>query len=164
MAIAGTLKYDTKLDTNDYQKGLNQISASTIAKGALMADAFKMVAGKIIDVVKSGIEYNATIEQLTTSFEVMTGSADKATKLVEKLKDLGARTPYELTGLAQTVQTLMQYGLTAEEAYNATINFGDIAQGSAEKMQSIALAFGQMSSAGKVNMQDIKQINYCLVL
>jgi tape measure domain-containing protein len=158
MAVAGTLTYDTKLDTKDYQKGLNQISATTIAKGTLMADAFKLVASKLIEVVKGGITYNATIEQLATSFEVMTGSADEATKLVEKLKILGSSTPYELTGLASTVQTLMQYGLTADEAYDATINFGDIAQGSAEKMQSIALAFGQMSSAGKVNMQDIKQM------
>ena len=52
----------------------------------------------------------------------------------------------------------MQYGLSADEAYEATLNFGDIAQGSAEKMQSIALAYGQMSSAGKVNMQDIRQM------
>lgn len=164
MAVAGSLIYDTKLDTEDYQKGLDKISSATIAKGTLMADAFKLVANKLIDVAKGGIQYNATIEQLATSFEVMTGSADEATKLVEKLKKAGAETPYELAGLAETTQILMQYGLTSDEAYKATMNFGDIAQGSAEKMQSIALAYGQMSSAGKVNMQDIKQIRiYCLV-
>lgn len=164
MNVAGTLNYDTKMDTKGYQKGLDGITASTIAKGQIMAEVFMYIAKQIVNVVKSGVEYNATIEQLSTSFEVMTGSADEATKIVEKLKKLGASTPYELVGLAQTTQTLMQYGLTAEEAYNATVNFGDIAQGSAEKMQSIALAYGQMSSAGKVNMQDIKQIRiYCLV-
>lgn len=158
MAVAGTLKYDTKLDTKDYQKGLEQISASTIAKGTLMADAFKLVANKLIDVVKGGITYNATIEQLSTSFEVMTGSADEATKLVERLKKAGAETPYELTGLAETTQLLMQYGLDAEEAYNSTMQLGDISQGSAEKMQRIGMAYGQMSSAGKVHLQDIKQM------
>src|SRR5574343_282542 len=158
MAVAGTLTYDTKLDTKDYQKGLNSISAFTIAKGQLMANAFKTVANKIVDVVKSGVQYNATIEQLSTSFEVMTGSADKATKLVEKLKEAGAETPYELTGLAETTQLLMQYGLTSDDAYKSTMSLGDISQGSAEKMQRIAMAYGQMSSAGKVQLQDVKQM------
>ena len=35
---------------------------------------------------------------------------------------------------------------------------GDVSQGSAEKMNSIALAYGQMSSAGKVNLMDVKQM------
>ena len=86
MAVAGTLKYDTKLDTKDYQKGLEQISASTIAKGTLMADAFKLVANKLIDVVKGGITYNATIEQLSTSFEVMTGSAHTRINKIKLVK------------------------------------------------------------------------------
>ena len=54
-------------------------------------------------------------------------------KLVERLKKAGAETPYELTGLAETTQLLMQYGLDAEEAYNSTMQLGDISQGSAEK-------------------------------
>lgn len=156
--IAGTLNYDTKLDTKDYEKGLKSISASTIAKGQIMADVFKSIAKEIYNVVKQGVQYNATIEQLSTSFEVMTGSADEATKLIEKLKKVGAETPYELTGLASTVQLLMQYGMTSDEAYNSTLQLGDIAQGSADKMQGIALALGQMSSYGKVTLVDIKQM------
>lgn len=130
--------------------GTNAVKATAKAIGGVSA---LMQAGAVM-----GLKYNAEIEQLTTSFEVMTGSTQKATELTKKLKDLGAKTPYDLKGLSQTTQTLMQYGLSADDAYNATLSMGDIAQGSADKMQSIALAFGQMSSAGKVNMQDIKQM------
>ena len=35
---------------------------------------------------------------------------------------------------------------------------GDISQGSAEKMNRIATAYGQMSSAGKVSLEDVKQM------
>ena len=35
---------------------------------------------------------------------------------------------------------------------------GDISQGSAEKMSRIATAYGQMSSAGKVSLEDVKQM------
>lgn len=137
--------------------------AEALSKG--LKSAFKItmtaigaVSGAMAGALANGVKFNSEIEQLQTSFEVMTGSAEKSREVIDKLKKVGAQTPYELKGLAQTTQTLMQYGLTADEAYNATINLGDIAQGNAEKMQSIALAFGQMSSLGKVTMQDIKQM------
>lgn len=153
------------LDTKSFKEGLNKMQSiakvgfdglAVLAKTT--AAVITNVLGKAIDVLKQGVSFNAEIEQLQTSFEVMTGSAEKATEVIEKLKDVGAKTPYDLKGLAETTQLLMQYGFTADEAYEATINLGDIAQGSAEKMNSIALAFGQMSSLGKVTMQDIKQM------
>ena len=123
-----------------------------------MYDAFKKVTEIIGKTITNGIKYNGTIEQLQTSFEVMTGSADKARAIIEKLRKVGAETPYELEGLASTVQLLMQYGMTADQAYESTLQLGDISQGSATKMQGIALALGQMSSYGKVTLQDIKQM------
>lgn len=123
-----------------------------------MYDAFKKVTEIAGKAITNGIKYNGTIEQLQTSFEVMTGSADKAREIIEKLRKVGAETPYELEGLASTVQLLMQYGMTADQAYESTLQLGDISQGSATKMQGIALALGQMSSYGKVTLQDIKQM------
>lgn len=104
------------------------------------------------------VKYNANIEQLTTSFEVMTGSAEEAASIVERLKTMGAETPFETLDLAETTQLLMNYGITADEAISRMSMLGDIAQGSAEKMQRIATAYGQMSSAGKVQLEDIKQM------
>ena len=158
MAVAGSLTYDTKIDKNGFEKGLNQLKATTIAVGNAMYDAFKKVVEITGKAITNGIKYNGTIEQLQTSFEVMTGSADKAREIIEKLRKVGAETPYELEGLASTVQLLMQYGMTADQAYESTLQLGDISQGSATKMQGIALALGQMSSYGKVTLQDIKQM------
>ena len=106
----------------------------------------------------SALSYSSDIEQLQTSFEVMTGSAEEAEKTINDLKELGASTPYELKGLASTAQLLMQYGFTASNAVDATRMLGDISQGSADKMSRIAAAYGQMSSAGKVSLEDVKQM------
>lgn len=154
----GKVVIETDLDDKGFSKGLSKMQSLAKTGFKAMATATGVVATAMAGALANGVKFNAEIEQLQTSFEVMTGSADKAREVIEKLKKVGAQTPYELKGLAQTTQTLMQYGLTADEAYNATINLGDIAQGNAEKMQSIALAFGQMSSLGKVTMQDIKQM------
>lgn len=158
----GEIKFQVIIDDKAASATLSNLDK----KSKDLSKSFKDVGSKmtlgltvpILGLVGAGVKYNAEIEQLETSFAVMTGSADEAADVIKKLKKVGAKTPYELKGLAKTTQVLMQYGMTSEEAYNATLNFGDIAQGSAEKMEGIALAYGQMSSAGKVNMQDIKQM------
>lgn len=130
-----------------------------------LAKGFKVAATAIAGVSSAlgagavaGVKYNATIEQYETSFEVMTGSAEKAAEVVERLKKIGAATPFELPELADATQLLMNYGFTADEAIDRMMMLGDISQGSADKMQRIATAYGQMSSAGKVQLEDIKQM------
>ena len=121
-------------------------------------DMAAAAARTLYGVTEKGINYNANIEQLKTSFEVMTGSAEKATETVEKLRVMGAETPFEMKDLASTTQLLMQYGFTADEALDRMSMLGDVAQGNVNAMNSIALGYAQMSSAGKVNLVDIKQM------
>lgn len=152
----GSVTIDTDLNDEGLKKDINNIGGSfdklkSIATRALGAIGFGAL-------VKEGVQYNATVEQLQTSFEVMTGSATKATDIVEKLKEIGASTPFEFTGLAETTQLLMNYGFEAEDAIDKMQMLGDISQGSADKMNRIATAYGQMSSAGKVSLEDIKQM------
>lgn len=122
------------------------------------AGAIASVSGALGAGIVAGAKYNASIEEYQTSFEVMTGSAEKAAEVIEKLKKIGAETPFELPELADATQLLMNYGFTADEAIDRMMMLGDIAQGSADKMQRIATAYGQMSSAGKVQLEDIKQM------
>ena len=112
----------------------------------------------IVGLIGAGVKYNATVEDLTTSFKVMTGSAEKAGDIVERLKDIGSKTPFEFTDLAETTKLLMNYGLTADDAISKMKMLGDISQGNADKMKRISMAYGQMSSAGKVSLEDVKQM------
>lgn len=132
-------------------KGITTALSGTVA--GISAVTAAVGAGAI-----AGAKYNATIEQYSTSFEVMTGSAEKATEVVEELKKVGAETPFEMTDLAETTQLLMNYGFTADDAMKKMQMLGDISQGSADKMNRIATAYGQMSSAGKVSLEDVKQM------
>ena len=132
-------------------KGITTALSGTVA--GISAVTAAVGAGAV-----AGAKYNATIENYSTSFEVMTGSAEKATEVVEELKKVGAETPFEMTDLADTTQLLMNYGLTADDAISKMQMLGDISQGSADKMNRIAMAYGQMSSAGKVSLEDVKQM------
>lgn len=121
-------------------------------------DMAAAAARKLGEIAATGVNYNATIESMKTSFEVMTGSAEKAAEVVDRLRKMGAETPFEMTDLTSTTQLLMQYGFTADDAIDKMSMLGDIAQGNSEAMTSIAMGYAQMSSAGKVNLQDIKQM------
>lgn len=108
------------------------------------------------------VSYNGNLEQLRTSFEVMTGSAAKGAEVLERIRALGASTPFEMQGLAETTQLLMNYNLTADDAISKMTMLGDISQGDQTKLTRIATAYGQMSSAGKVALEDVKQmIEFC---
>ena len=158
MGYDGSLKFDTEINESGFNSGVSKLGG--IAKkgaGVAVAAVGAVTAARGAGVV-AGVKYNASIESYQTSFEVMTGSAEKAAEVIDRLKKVGASTPFELPDLADTTQLLMNYGFSADEAMDKMMMLGDISQGSAEKMSRIATAYGQMSSAGKVSLEDVKQM------
>ena len=158
MAVDGHLNFDTRIDEKGFDTGVKKLTGLAKSGVAAVGTALAGVTAALGAGVTAGVKYNATIEQYQTSFEVMTGSAEKAAEIVQELTRLGAETPFEMTGLADTTQLLMNYGFTAEDALDKMMMLGDISQGSADRMNRIAMAYGQMSSAGKVQLEDIKQM------
>ena len=158
-----TVKIDG--DTRDFEKTLKNLGEKTKAGLADIKagiDLTSAAAKSLFNVAADGVKYTAGIEQLQTSFEVMTGSAEKAAEVVNRLRTMGAETPFETADLAATTQRLMQYGFTADDAIDKMRMLGDVAQGNKDALNSIALGYAQMNSAQKVNLQDIKQmINVC---
>lgn len=161
MARGNSVKVRIDGDASDLEKKLKNIGKSAQAGLADVKAGIDLATAamkNLASVAEKGIGYNASIEQLKTSFEVMTGSAEKAADVVERLRIMGAETPFEMKDLASTTQLLMQYGFTADEALDRMRMLGDVAQGNKEAMNSIALGYAQMSSAQKVNLVDIKQM------
>lgn len=169
MAAKGSVTIKIDGDASPFERTLNSIGDKSkriisgigtvskgVAKGATVVYGAISAAMSVAGV--ASVKYNANIEQLQTSFATMTGSAAKAADVVERLRTMGAKTPFETADLAQVTQMLMQYGFTADDALEKMRMLGDIAQGNSEAMNSIAMGYAQMSSAGKVNLQDIKQM------
>lgn len=149
--------------TKDFIENTENAGNKSVKAGSKFANLASKVSQLaisygLVKAATAGITYNSTMEQYQTSFEVMTGSAEKATETVERLQEVAAKTPFEMPQLADTTQLLMNYGLSADDAMAKMNMLGDIAQGNADKMSRIATAYGQMSSAGKVHLEDIKQM------
>lgn len=152
---------DAEKSAGNFQKTIGDMGKKLSRAGKSLQSAGKkitMATTAFAGIAAIGVKYNATMETYATSFEVMTGSAEKAAEVVDELKDIAASTPFEMPELAETTQLLMNYGFTADDALDKMQMLGDISQGSAEKMNRIATAYGQMSSAGKVSLEDVKQM------
>lgn len=158
MGYDGSLKFDTEINESGFNSGISKLGGIAKKGAGVAVAAVGAVTAALGAGVVAGVKYNASIESYQTSFEVMTGSAEKAAEVIDKLKKVGAETPFELPDLADTTQLLMNYGFSADEAMDKMMMLGDISQGSAEKMSRIATAYGQMSSAGKVSLEDVKQM------
>lgn len=152
---------DAERSAGNFQKTIGDMGKKLSSAGKSIQSAGKkitMATTAFAGIAAIGVKYNATMETYATSFEVMTGSAEKAAEVVDELKDIAASTPFEMPELAETTQLLMNYGFTADDALDKMTMLGDISQGSADKMNRIATAYGQMSSAGKVSLEDVKQM------
>lgn len=93
-----------------------------------------------------------------TSFEVLLGSEAAAKKMVADITKYGMETPYDKMGLGEDVKTMLGFGIATEKVMPLLRAIGDLAMGDANKMHSLSLAFAQMSSAGKLNGQDLMQM------
>lgn len=157
MAYDGSLKFDTRVDSSGFKSGIEKLGS--IAKTGLKvtATAIGAVSGAFGAAVLSGVKYNSQMEQYITSFGTMLGSAEEATKLVNNLKEMGAKTPFETSDLAKASQTLLAFGTSAEDLLPTLQMLGDVSQGNKERFDSLTLAFAQVGSAGKLSGQDLLQ-------
>ena len=87
MAIAGSLTYDTKLDTKGFKDGLNKIGG--IAKGVAVGVGASITAiGTGLSVlVKNAVDNYAEYEQLTGGDESMFGGVEKGAEQIKKVTD-----------------------------------------------------------------------------
>ena len=130
----------------------------TIAAGQMIADFAKLASSKLAEVVKSGVDYNATMESYLTNFKVMLGSEEAAATKLSEIRKMAASTPFSLDDLTSGTQTLLQFGIAADDTTGVLQRLGDISLGNAEKLQTLTRAYGKMSSAQKVTLENVNMM------
>jgi tape measure domain-containing protein len=107
---------------------------------------------------KEMIDVRGEMEMMAKSFGVLTGSEREAAAMLRELKDVAVKSPLTLTAITEGAQMLMGYNIEAGRTVEVIKQMSDISMGRADKFQSLILAFSQMSAAGQVLSQDIRQM------
>ena len=155
MAADFSITGEVKLNSEPAEKAT---SKWTVAAGQLIADFAKKAASSLKSVVKSGLDYNAQMESYLTNFKVMLGDEQLAAEKLEEIRRMAASTPFSLSELTEGTQTLLQFGVAADDTTGVLKRLGDISLGNADKLQTLVRAYGKMSSAQKVTLENVNMM------
>lgn len=155
MAADFSITGEVKLNSDLAEKAT---SKWTVAAGQLIADFAKKAASSLKSVVKSGLDYNRSMESYLTNFKVMLGDEQLAAEKLEEIRRMAASTPFSLSDLTEGTQTLLQFGVAADDTTGVLKRLGDISLGNADKLQTLVRAYGKMSSAQKVTLENVNMM------
>ena len=153
---------------------LRQLSGS--AKGA--EDSFGKLAGRIAgfttaadlavragqavlrgvkDLAVESVTLAASFEKSRMTWGVLVGDMAKGGKVFEDIYDFASRTPLSFEGLNQAATTIKGFGVATEDLIPTLSKLGDVAMGDNNKLQALALVYGQTMAQGKAKTQDLYQ-------
>lgn len=104
------------------------------------------------------LKLGADMEQTRVSFTTMLGSADKANSMIAQLNKFANKTPFSNSDLQKNANLLLSFGINGNKVLPTLKMIGDVSGGNKEKLNSLSLAYAQVSSAGKLTGQDLMQM------
>lgn len=126
--------------------------------GAIVANELLKGASAAKEFIGSSQEIFAMNERNAASFEVFTGSAEKTRVLMEDMKKLAAVSGITISAMASGASSMMSFGVSTEDVTNKMKEMAAISRGDPERFKSMALAYGQVTAAGKLMGQENLQL------
>lgn len=166
----GKEAYKELANTSAVTTGISKIGTAAKGAGSIGLTALKGIGTAFVGltaaagagvaaVAKMGIEYNAQMQTYQTAFTTMLkGDEDAAKALVNSLKTTAAETPLAMADLADATQVLLAFGSTADQIPDQIKRLGDVAQGDAQKLNTMATAFGRIQSNGYASLEEINMM------
>ena len=99
----------------------------------------------------------AELESQTKSLEVLTGSVEKATKIIQELQQLGAVTPFTSTELIDAAKRLNAFGVEANNVVETTRRLADVSGATGAELQGLVTAYGQVQAKGRLQGEELLQ-------
>lgn len=131
-----------------------------VLKAGLMKDALEKIAQKLVEVVKSSVDYNAQMESFTAAFSSFLGSAAAAEEAIANIKKDASTMPFGASDLIEANKALIT---TGESAENSRRNINALAAavaatgGGNAELSRMATNLAQIKNLGKATSVDIKQ-------
>lgn len=141
-------------------------TGGTAAAGMLGFDALRSGLGGIGDIVADSIKGASDFEKTSTAFEVMLGSAEKATNVIGDLRKFAAESPFTFTDVADGAKQLTAYGIAANQLIPTMRALGDVTAGDRDKFQRVLQNYGQVAISGRLTgteLRDFTNNNFPLI-
>ena len=148
MAVAGSLTYDTKLDTKGFQEGLSKVGSATktafAGVGVAVGAVVTAIAGLTVASTKAYAEYEQLIGGVDTLFKESSKQLQKYADEAFKTAGLSAN-KYMETATSFSASLLQSLGGDTEKAVeyanSAIIDMSDNANKMGTSMEAIQFAY-----------------------
>ena len=156
----------TKKADNNIRKANSTLRATGRAAGTASKGVNKL--GKAVKSLALGfgifqtgkfvIFKTAELQRQTRSLEVLTGSLDNAKSIISELQAFGAVTPFTSAELIETAKRLKAFGVETEAVTDITKRLADVAGATGADLGGITLAFGQIQAKGRLQGEELLQL------
>tara|TARA_R100000995_G_scaffold42468_2_gene19866 strand:+ start:1137 stop:3167 length:2031 start_codon:yes stop_codon:yes gene_type:complete len=139
-------------------QGKSAKKASSDIQGLTGAVKGFVTAAALAGAAKFVFANTAELEKQTRSLQVLTGSLDTAKGIISELQDFGAVTPFTSTELIDTAKRLKAFGVETTKLVDITKRLGDVAGATGADLGGITTAFGQIQAKGKLQTEELLQL------
>lgn len=162
MGYDGTLKFDTSIDTTNFQSGIDKISsiagAGIKATTAILAGAATAVIGIGTAAIKVGSDFESGMSKVAA---ISGASGQELESLTDKAKEMGAKTKFSATESAAAMEYMAMAGWKTGDMLNGIEGIMNLAAASGEDLATTSdivtdalTAFG-MSAQDSTHFADV---------
>ena len=144
---------------------LRQEGGGTAETMNLLTGKLKQMSGMLLggmglkELASRIVSVRAEFESMETSLKVLLGgNEERLNNIMGQIKEYALASPLNTKDMVGAVQMMTSFGIEAEKSIDYLKAIGDVSMGDTGKFNSLALAFSQMSSAGKLMGQDLMQM------
>ena len=165
----GYLNFDTKINTEGFNRGLSAIGNLVKGAGSRVADLGKSflpvtaaVTGVGAAAAKTTIDFTKLYESTMVVFEKMLGGKSAANELYDSLLSIAKASTFSQEAFLTAGKKLVGMGVNAQDTTkymqaitDAVAGFG----GTSENLTNVAENFAKISTAGRLSMEDVNMLS-----
>lgn len=175
--IGGALAFKATLDIDDFKvsseamnRYIKNASNNAIVEADRMEQSFLtfaqngaryivsyLVGQGMMSLVQSIVQVRGQFQQLELAFNTMLRSTEKSQVLMSQLVDTAAKTPFDLTSIAQGAKQMLAFGSNVESVVDEIVMLGNVASGVSAPLGDLIYLYGTLRSQGRAYTVDIRQ-------
>lgn len=117
---------------------------------SFLLNPYTLVSAGVGAIARLGAEAELT----STAFNVLVGNEEKAGVVLREITQYAQESPFDKLGLTENAKQMLAFGVETDKVITYLRQLGDISGGQKDKLDSLALVMGQVTSAGKLSGQD----------
>ena len=128
-----------------------------VGPGTAAAGVFVELGEMAVRYVGEALDAFAKYETIKTNLEVVSSSAEEASKTFNELRSFAGGTPFDLGQISDAAVMLRQANIESKNLISTLESLGNVSGGSSERFGRIAMNYAQIAQLGKASSMDMKQ-------